>query len=196
MNNVVKFATQPLDVATALQTALPTNEDSNLVKIRHTSAHVMAMAVQRLFPKVKVTIGPWIENGFYYDFSVAPTEPLSVDDLKRIKKEMDRIIRRNLPITKQYMTREAAKLRIQEAGEPYKLEILEDMIKDDNVSIYSIGEEWWDLCAGPHMESTGQLNSKSIQLESVAGAYWRGDERNEMLQVGVTQAASIVALYM
>ncbi|XP_078165803.1 threonyl-tRNA synthetase, putative / threonine-tRNA ligase [Carex rostrata] len=158
---------------------LPTNESSEkLLRIRHTCAHVMAMAVQKLFPNSKVTIGPWIDNGFYYDFDM---EPLTDKDLKKIKKEMDRIINRNLPLIREEVSREEAQKRIEALSEPYKLEILQS-IKEEPITIYHIGNEWWDLCAGPHVETTGQIDKKAIGLESVAGAYWRGDEKNAMLQ--------------
>ncbi|XP_004293445.1 PREDICTED: probable threonine--tRNA ligase, cytoplasmic [Fragaria vesca subsp. vesca] len=158
---------------------LPSNESSEkLLRIRHTCAHVMAMAVQKLYPDAKVTIGPWIENGFYYDFDM---EPLTDKELKRIKKEMDRIICRNLPLVREEVSREEAQRRISTLNEPYKLEIL-DSIKDDPITIYHIGNEWWDLCAGPHVEYTGKINRKAVELESIAGAYWRGDEKKPMLQ--------------
>ncbi|CAL2249214.1 unnamed protein product [Prunus armeniaca] len=158
---------------------LPTNESSeSLLRIRHTCAHVMAMAVQKLFPDAKVTIGPWIENGFYYDFDM---EPLTDKELKRIKKEMDRIIGRNLPLIREEVSRDEAQRRITALNEPYKLEIL-DSIKEDPITIYHIGNEWWDLCAGPHVEYTGKINRKAVELESIAGAYWRGDEKKPMLQ--------------
>lgn len=136
------------------------------------------MAVQRLFPDVKVTIGPWIADGFYYDFD-AP-EPFSDADLKRIQKEMFKIMRQRLPLIREELPREEARARIEELKEPYKLEILDSI--DDPVTIYHIGDKWWDLCAGPHLEHTGELDQKSVALESVAGAYWRGDESNAMLQ--------------
>ncbi|CAN6479091.1 unnamed protein product [Victoria cruziana] len=158
---------------------LPSNEESHdLLRVRHTCAHVMAMAVQKLFPDAKVTIGPWIDHGFYYDFDM---EPLTDKDLKKIKKEMDRIIRRNLPLIREEVSRTEARKRIEAIGEPYKLEILES-IKTDPITIYHIGNEWWDLCAGPHVESTGHIDKNAVMLESVAGAYWRGDENNAMLQ--------------
>ncbi|CAM6099368.1 unnamed protein product [Calypogeia fissa] len=159
---------------------LPTNQSSDkLLRIRHTSAHVMAMAVQKLYPNAQVTIGPWIEKGFYYDFAMEDT--LTDADLKKIKKAMDRIIGRNLPLRREEVSREEAARRIKEINEPYKLEIL-DSIKTEPITIYHIGDEWWDLCAGPHVERTGQLPRKAIELESVAGAYWRGDEKRQMLQ--------------
>lgn len=172
---------------------LPTNEsDIDLLKLRHTSAHVMAMAVQQTFPEAQVTIGPWIDNGFYYDFffpettdaetgESVPSRKLTDADLKMVKKAMDKIISKDYPIVREEVSREEAKKRIEEIGEPFKLEIL-DSIKTEPITIYSIGEEWWDLCAGPHVESTGQLPKKAIALQSVAGAYWRGDENREMLQ--------------
>jgi threonyl-tRNA synthetase len=156
-----------------------TSESENLKKIRHTASHVMAMAVQKLFPKAQVTIGPWIENGFYYDFD--SPDPFTEKDLKAIKKEMTKIIKRKLPVIREEVTREEAERRIKAINEPYKLEILDD-IKGDPITIYHLGEEWWDLCAGPHLESTVELNPEAIELESVAGAYWRGDETKAQLQ--------------
>ncbi len=155
-----------------------TSESETLKKIRHTTSHVMAMAVQKLFPKAQVTIGPWIENGFYYDFDTP--EPFTETDLKTIKKEMVKIIKRDLPIIREEVSREEAKRRIEQIKEPYKLEILQDL--EDPITLYHLGEEWWDLCAGPHIETTKQLNPKAIDLESVAGAYWRGDETKAQLQ--------------
>lgn len=155
-----------------------TSESETLKKIRHTTSHVMAMAVQRLFPKAQVTIGPWIENGFYYDFD--SPEPFTEKDLKAIKKEMAKIIRQKLPVVREEVSREEAQHRITELGEPYKLEILEDL--EDPITIYHLGDRWWDLCAGPHVESTSELNPDAIELESVAGAYWRGDETKAQLQ--------------
>ncbi|KAK4492923.1 hypothetical protein RD792_000250 [Penstemon davidsonii] len=173
---------------------LPTNKSSEkLLRIRHTCAHVMAMAVQKLYPEAKVTIGPWIENGFYYDFDM---EPLTDKDLKKIKKEMERIIGKNLPLIREEVSRGEALKRIMAINEPYKVEIL-DSIKEEPITIYHIGDyftfallvpigwkgnEWWDLCAGPHVESTGNINRKALELESVAGAYWRGDTNKPMLQ--------------
>ena len=156
-----------------------TSESENLKKIRHTTSHVMAMAVQKLYPNAQVTIGPWTENGFYYDFDLS--EPLTEKDLKVIKKEMIKIINRKLPVIREVVSREEAQMRIKSIHEPYKLEIL-DGIKDDTITIYHLAEEWWDLCAGPHVDTTADLNPKAIELESIAGAYWRGDSNNKQLQ--------------
>ncbi len=156
-----------------------TSESEDLKKIRHTTSHIMAMAVQKLFPKAQVTIGPWIENGFYYDFD--NPEPFTDKDLKAIYKQMVKIINRKLPVVREEVSREEAQRRIQELNEPYKLEILQD-IKEEPITIYHLGDEWWDLCAGPHLENTSELNPKAIELESVAGAYWRGDENKAQLQ--------------
>ncbi|MEM8778326.1 MAG: threonine--tRNA ligase [Cyanobacteria bacterium P01_G01_bin.49] len=155
-----------------------TSESDQLKRIRHTTSHVMAMAVQKLFPKAQVTIGPWTETGFYYDFDVP--EPFTEQDLKAIKKEMVKIIKRKLPVIREEVTSEEAKKRITELQEPYKLEILEGL--EPPITLYHLGEQWWDLCAGPHLETTGDLNPKAFDLETVAGAYWRGDETKAQLQ--------------
>ncbi|MEI6446021.1 MAG: threonine--tRNA ligase [Nostocales cyanobacterium ELA583] len=156
-----------------------TSESETLKKIRHTASHIMAMAVQKLFPKAQVTIGPWIENGFYYDFD--SPEPFSDKDLKTIQKEMVKIINRKLPLIREEVSREEAQSRIEAIKEPYKLEILAD-ITEEPITIYHLGDQWWDLCAGPHLENTSEINPKAIELESVAGAYWRGNENNAQLQ--------------
>ncbi len=155
-----------------------TSESEDLKKIRHTTSHVMAMAVQKLFPKAQVTIGPWIENGFYYDFDTP--DPFSDKDLKAIKKEMIKIINRKLPVIREEVTRDDARTRITAQNEPYKLEILEGL--QEPITLYHLGDQWWDLCAGPHVENTADLDPKAIELESVAGAYWRGDENKAQLQ--------------
>ena len=155
-----------------------TDESDDLKRIRHTFSHVMAMAVQRLFPKAQVTIGPWTEYGFYYDFD--NPEPFSDKDLKTIKKEMIKIIKKDYPVKCEEVSREDAKQRIENLGEPYKLEILDSI--EEPITLYHLGDQWWDLCAGPHVESTRKLNPKAFDLESVAGAYWRGDETKAQLQ--------------
>ncbi len=159
--------------------ALPkTSESPELLKIRHSMSHVMAMAVQKLFPTARVTIGPWTENGFYYDFD--NPDPFTEADLKAIKKEMGKIIGRRLPLERIAVTREEAEAKIRAQNEPYKLEILEGL--QEPISLYTLGDQWWDLCAGPHVANTSELNPKAFELESVAGAYWRGDETKAQLQ--------------
>lgn len=155
-----------------------TSESQALHKLRHSTSHVMAMAVQKLFPNAQVTIGPAIENGFYYDFD--SPQPFTEKDLKAIKKEMTKIINRQLPLSREEVSREEAQRRIAENNEPYKLEILQDL--QEPITIYHLGDQWWDLCAGPHVENTAELNPQAIELESVAGAYWRGDETKAQLQ--------------
>jgi threonyl-tRNA synthetase len=155
-----------------------TSESESLQKIRHTTSHIMAMAVQKLFPEAQVTIGPWIENGFYYDFD--KPEPFTEQDLKTIKKEMIKIINRKLPVMREEVSREEAQRRIKDINEPYKLEILEGL--EEPITIYHLADEWWDLCAGPHLENTKELHPKAFELESVAGAYWRGDATKAQLQ--------------
>ncbi len=163
---------------------LPTNDNSDdLLKIRHTSAHLMAMAVQKLFKDAKVTIGPWIEKGFYYDFD-CPTA-FADKDLRRIKKEMDKLIQMKLPLVREEVSEEEARRRIEEQNEPYKLEILDSIVAREPgapITIYHVGDRWWDLCAGPHVEHTGMIPKDAVALESIAGAYWRGDETRPMLQ--------------
>ncbi|MBF0571822.1 MAG: threonine--tRNA ligase [Candidatus Omnitrophica bacterium] len=146
-------------------------------KLRHTCAHVMAQAVQELWPQTKVTIGPAIDTGFYYDFD--KKEPFTDEDLRKIEKAMARIIQRNVPLTRVSMPREEAKKFFAAANETYKLELI-DGIADQEVSIYKTGDEFSDLCKGPHVASTGMI--KAFKLLSVAGAYWRGDEKKPMLQ--------------
>ncbi len=144
--------------------------------LRHSTAHLMAQAVQRIFPGVQVTIGPTIADGFYYDFK--SDHPFSSEDLERIESVMREITKANLPVVREDVPRAAAIELFRQMGEHYKVEIL-DGIPDDPVSLYRQGE-FVDLCRGPHVPSTGAIHA--FKLTSIAGAYWRGDERNEMLQ--------------
>ena len=165
--------------APAAPVVLPkTSENEQLLKIRHSMSHVMAMAVQKLFPEAQVTIGPWTESGFYYDFD--NPDPFTEADLKAIKKEMGKIIGRRLPLERIEVSREEAEAKIRAQKEPYKLEILSGL--QEPITLYTLGDQWWDLCAGPHVENTRELNPKAFELESVAGAYWRGDETKAQLQ--------------
>ena len=152
-------------------------DDEGLEIIRHSCAHLMANAVQNLFPEAQVTIGPVIENGFFYDF--AYERPFTPEDLQAIEKEMTRLTRENIPVARSVMSRAEAKALFSDMGEKYKVEIMESIPGDEELSFYKQGE-FIDLCRGPHVPATGAI--KSFKLISVAGAYWRGDSSNEMLQ--------------
>jgi threonyl-tRNA synthetase len=145
--------------------------------IRHDAAHVMAEAVQELYPGTQVTIGPVIENGFYYDFF--RNEPFTTDDLPKIEAKMREIIQRNAPFTKEIWTRDETKRVFAEKDEMFKVELVDAISADQTIRIYKQGD-WFDLCRGPHMVSTGQVGN-AFKLMKVAGAYWRGDARNPML---------------
>ena len=153
------------------------DEPRALELIRHDTAHVLAEAVQELFPGTQVTIGPVIEGGFYYDF--ARNEPFTLDDLPRIEAKMREIVGRNAAFTKQAVSREAAKALFQAKGEAYKVELVDAIPAGQDIKLYSQGA-WTDLCRGPHMQSTGQVGT-AFKLTKVAGAYWRGDSNNAML---------------
>jgi len=160
--------------------AIVTNKDDEALElIRHDAAHVMAQAVQELYPGTQVTIGPAIENGFYYDF--AREQPFTPEDLQKIEKRMLEIVKRDLPLQREVWSRDEAMKTFGDLGESYKVEIIDDIIPEgEELSIYRQGD-WFDVCRGPHLPSTGKL-PKAFKLMSVAGAYWRGDSRNPMLQ--------------
>ncbi|MCX8131089.1 MAG: threonine--tRNA ligase [Clostridia bacterium] len=144
---------------------------------RHTTSHILAQAVKRLYPEAKLAIGPSIENGFYYDFDLDKT--FSPEGLEKIEKEMDKIIKEDLPIERFTLSREEAIKFMEEKAEPYKVELIKDLAEGEEISFYKQGE-FVDLCAGPHLPSTGKV--KAVKLTQVAGAYWRGSEKNKMLQ--------------
>lgn len=183
------------------------SDPQSLLKIRHTCAHILAMAVQTQFPETKVTIGPWTNTGFYYDFD--RREPFTPDDLSKIEAEMRRIIKANLPIIREEVARAEIGAEIEQLNEPYKREILDSIPEGETISRYFIGspdcergnkskqspepslinpiklppdECWWDLCAGPHLNFTGEIHPDAFTLLSVAGAYWRGDKTKPQLQ--------------
>lgn len=145
--------------------------------LRHTAAHILAQAVKRLYPEVKLAIGPAIEDGFYYDFDTK--RPFGPEDLEKIEVEMKTIVEENLPVVREEVSREAARAIFSEEGDPYKRELLEDLPEGEAISLYRQGD-FVDLCAGPHAPSTGYV--KALKLLSVAGAYWHGDEKLPMLQ--------------
>lgn len=145
--------------------------------LRHSASHILAQAVKRLYKDVKLAIGPAIANGFYYDFD--STHPFTPEDLEKIQSEMEKIIKENLPIERLEISRQEAIRLFEEKGETYKVELINDLPSDVGISLYKQGE-FVDLCAGPHVPSTGKV--KAIKLQSLAGAYWRGDEKRKMLQ--------------
>ena len=154
------------------------DEPEGVEIIRHDTAHVLAEAVQELFPGTQVTIGPNIENGFFYDF--ARDEPFSTDDFEKIEKRMAEIVDRDEPITREVWDRNEAIEHFKSIGETYKAEIIEDLPENETITVYRQGN-WKDLCRGPHLPSTGRLG-KAFKLTKLAGAYWRGDSNNAQLQ--------------
>ena len=185
---------------TQSQDNLSQHDSEKLVRVRHTCAHIMAMAVQKLFPGTKVATGPVTETGFYYDFDC----PVSItpDDLGKIEAQMRRIIKANLPIIREEVQREEIRAEIAQLNEPYKLEILNRITPGETITRYFIGSPdtgkpesslfitdiqpannyWWDLCAGPHINFTGEIHPDAFTLLNIAGAYWQGDETKPQLQ--------------
>ena len=176
INNEIKDISLPIngDASVAI---LKRDSEEALELIRHDCAHVMAEAVQELFPGTQVTIGPAIENGFYYDF--ARDEPFTVTDLPKIEKKMHDIIQRNKNFIREVWSKEESIKYFKDKGEDYKVELINDLPDNEEISIYKQGD-WLDLCRGPHMVSTKQIG-KAFKLMKVAGAYWRGDSSNTML---------------
>ncbi len=171
----------PIDASAEL-TPIRATDALGLAVIRHSTAHVMADAVQRLFPGTKVTIGPAIEDGFYYDFA-KPDGTFTEEDLAKIERAMFDVINKNTPFRRVVVTRDQAIEKFEKMGETFKVEIIRAIPEGEEISLYEHGsaeQPWVDVCEGPHVPSTGFL--KAIKLTSVAGAYWRGDERNPMLQ--------------
>ena len=158
---------------------ITSKDKEGLEVIRHDAAHIMAMAVQELFPGTQVTIGPVIENGFYYDF--ARNEPFTNEDLKSIEKKMSEIIDKDVKTRREVWKRTEAIAHFKKIGEKYKAEIIESIPKNEELSIYHHGDTWHDLCRGPHLASSSKIG-KAFKLTKVSGAYWRGDSNNEMLQ--------------
>ena len=176
LNGNLKDLVEPIQSSGKIEIVTRTDERA-LELIRHDCAHVLAEAVQELWPDTKVTIGPVIENGFYYDFDRA--EPFTPEDLEVIEKKMRQIIARNAPFTKEVWSRDDAKAFFEKTGESYKVELVDAIDADQNLNIYKQGD-WLDLCLGPHGPSTGNVGS-AFKLMNVAGAYWRGDSENRML---------------
>ena len=158
---------------------ITSKDKEGLEVLRHDAAHIMAMAVQELFPGTQVTKGPVIENGFYYDF--ARKEPFTSEDLKKIEVKMSQIIDRDVQTRREVWERKKAISHFKKLGEKYKAEIIESIPEKEELSVYHHGDSWHDLCRGPHLSSSGKIG-KAFKLTKVSGAYWRGDSNNEMLQ--------------
>ena len=173
---------KPVDLRTVIDhdctlNILTAKDEEGLSTLRHTASHVMAQAIKRLWPEVKLAIGPSIADGFYYD--VDPETPITADDLPKIEAEMKKIIKEALPLERFELPRAEAIALMQEKGEPYKVELIQDLPEDAVISFYKQGE-FTDLCAGPHLMTTKEVG-KAFKLMSIAGAYWRGSEKNKML---------------
>ena len=178
INGKLEDLSAPIENDARVEIITQKDEEDALELIRHDAAHVLAEAVQTLFPGTQVTIGPTIENGFYYDF--AREVPFTPDDLETIELKMHEIIDRDDPFIKEVWGRETAQKKFQEMGEIYKVKIIDGLPDDEDIKIYRQGQ-WFDLCRGPHQPSTGYVG-KAFKLMKLAGAYWRGDSNNEMLQ--------------
>jgi threonyl-tRNA synthetase len=176
VNGKVVDVYTPVPDGAKVEIITPKSEEG-IDTIRHSTAHLMAHAVQELFPGTQVTIGPVIENGFFYDFGT--DRPFTDEDLRRIEAKMEEIAKRDVPVRREEWSRDEAIATFEKMGEHYKVEIIKGIPGDEPLSVYRQGE-WFDLCRGPHVPSTGRLGA--FRLMSVAGAYWRGDERNAMLQ--------------
>ncbi|WP_073342124.1 threonine--tRNA ligase [Caldanaerobius fijiensis] len=176
VNGIVKDLSTPLNEDTTVE-FLTFDDQEGMDIFRHTSSHILAQAVKRIFPEAKLAIGPAIENGFYYDFDI--DHAFTPDDFQRLEEEMHKIIKEDYKIERFELSRSEAIALMKSRNEPYKVELIENLPEDATISFYKQGE-FVDLCAGPHLPSTGYV--KAIKLLSVAGAYWRGDERNKMLQ--------------
>lgn len=165
------------DAALALVTAK--DEADALELVRHDFAHVLAEAVQSLFPGTQITFGPATDDGFYYD--LAPVRPFTEEDLPAIEEEMRRIIRADQPLRREVWARDALIARWQEQGETFKAQWAAELPEGDEISVYWSGDKWFDMCRGPHLASTGKLDPQAFKLTRVSGAYWRGDQKNAML---------------
>ena len=177
LDGTVRDIYDPIEADAEIRIITRTDPEG-LELIRHDAAHVMAEAVQELYPGTQVTIGPVIKNGFYYDF--AREEPFTPEDLPKIEAKMREIIQRDSPFSYEVMPRDTAKKMFGDMGEAYKVELIDAIPEGDDIKIYS-QREWFDLCRGPHMPSTGKVG-KAFKLQKIAGAYWRGDSNNPMLQ--------------
>ena len=177
INDTLQDLTTPITTDSTL-TIITAKDTDGLHILRHSCAHIMAEAVQELWPNTQVTIGPAIENGFYYDF--ARKEPFTTEDFTKIESKMHEIVKRDEKIERIVMPRNEAIAFFKNKGETYKVQIIEDLPEDETITLYRQGN-YTDLCRGPHVPSTAKVGD-AFKLTKVAGAYWRGDSNNEMLQ--------------
>jgi threonyl-tRNA synthetase len=171
---------RPLEEDTELALVTSRDEEDALELARHDYAHVLAEAVQNLFPGTQITFGPSTDDGFYYDFAPAG-DPFTDEDLPRIEEEMQRIIAADKPLRREVWERDALIARWQKDGETFKAEWAAELPEGDEITVYWSGDDWMDMCRGPHLSSTGKLDPKAFKLMRVSGAYWRGDQRNPQL---------------
>lgn len=176
VNGVVKELNAPITENSTVD-ILTFDDEEGKNAYRHTSSHILAQAIKRLYPAAKLAIGPAIDNGFYYDIDL--DQSITADDFEKIEKEMKAVIKENLPIERFELPRAEALKLMEEKGEPYKVELINDLPEDAVISFYRQGD-FTDLCAGPHLTSTGKV--KAVKITSIAGAYWKGSEKNKMLQ--------------
>jgi threonyl-tRNA synthetase len=179
VNGEVIDLERPIEHDAALALVTAKDEADALELVRHDFAHVLAEAVQSLFPGTQITFGPATEDGFYYD--LAPVRPFTEEDLPAIEEEMRRIIRADQPLRREVWDRDALIARWREQGETYKAQWAAELPEGDEISVYWSGEKWFDMCRGPHLASTGKLDPQAFKLTRVSGAYWRGDQKNAML---------------
>lgn len=178
---IAKFNGELIDLSRKLEEdgsleILTFKDDEGKNAYRHTAAHILAQAVKNIYPNAKLAIGPSIANGFYYDFDFET--PITIDDFEMIEKEMQSIIKADLPIERTEVSRQSALIQMRGFNEPYKIQLIEDLPKDSTLTFYRQGA-FTELCRGPHLLSTGKV--KFIKLTQLAGAYWRGNEKNKML---------------
>ncbi|MEL6875945.1 MAG: TGS domain-containing protein, partial [Pseudomonadota bacterium] len=176
----VRDILRPLEADTALALITSRDEEEALELARHDYAHVLAEAVQKLYPGTQITFGPSTDDGFYYDF--APSgDPFTDEDLPKIEEEMKRIISADKPLRREVWERDDLIARWEKDGEKFKAEWAAELPEGDEISVYWSGDDWMDMCRGPHLASTGKLDPKAFKLMRVSGAYWRGDQRNPQL---------------
>jgi threonyl-tRNA synthetase len=182
VNGEIRDLARPLEGDSELAIVTARDEAAALELVRHDYAHVLAEAVQHLFPGTQITFGPATDDGFYYDFAPAPDRgPFTEEDLPAIEEEMRRIIRADKALVREVWSRDQLIQWFEAHGETFKAEWARELPDDEELTVYRSGEEWLDMCRGPHLASTGKLDPSAFKLTRVSGAYWRGDQNNAML---------------